>query len=190
MNFRFNKILLISFLCIVPFLMAQCKEKESGTPPWEWEDPDNPDPGTSDGSKPRFIWIDASANFPDFANSRDNIRRDLTLAKNAGFTHIIVDVRPPSGDALFSTTKVVMTKLLPHALHVCFPSCKTLKTDAPRTLTKNTKITGPKHVFLLVRPHRTLCLLPILRFRPPGACAFLLRSWSLSLPLSGCCGGR
>ncbi|MFV0536400.1 MAG: alpha amylase family protein [Dysgonomonas sp.] len=112
MNFRLNKILLISFLCVVPFLMAQCKEKESGTPPWEWEDPDNPDPGTDDGSKPRFIWIDASANFPDFANSRDNIRRDLTLAKNAGFTHIIVDVRPPSGDALFSTTKVDQVKWL------------------------------------------------------------------------------
>lgn len=99
-------------LCIVPFLMVQCKEKESGVPPWEWEDPETPDPGTNDGSKPRFIWIDASANFPDFADSRDNIRRDLTLAKNAGFTHIIVDVRPPSGDVLFSTTKTDQVKWL------------------------------------------------------------------------------
>ncbi|MFT4224441.1 alpha amylase family protein [Dysgonomonas sp.] len=112
MNFRLNKILLISFLCIAPFLMVQCKEKENGVPPWEWEDPETPDPGTSDGSKPRFIWIDASANFPDFANSRDNIRRDLTLAKNAGFTHIIVDVRPPSGDVLFSTAKTDPVKWL------------------------------------------------------------------------------
>lgn len=32
-------------------------------------------------SKPRYIWIDAAANFPDFANSKENIARDLTLAE-------------------------------------------------------------------------------------------------------------
>ena len=37
-------------------------------------------------SKPRYIWIDAAANFPDFANSKENIARDLALAKDAGFT--------------------------------------------------------------------------------------------------------
>ena len=30
--------------------------------------------------KPRYIWIDAAANFPDFANSKEAITRDLTLA--------------------------------------------------------------------------------------------------------------
>ncbi|MDR0728872.1 MAG: family 10 glycosylhydrolase, partial [Prevotellaceae bacterium] len=86
--------------------------KDSTTPEWEWEEPNIPDPDTDDGTKPRFIWIDASANFPDFADSRDNIRRDLTLAKNAGFTHVVVDVRPPSGDVLFTTSKVAQVQWL------------------------------------------------------------------------------
>ena len=44
--------------------------------------------------KPRFIWIDAAANFPDFADSKENIARDLALAKDAGFTDVVVDVHP------------------------------------------------------------------------------------------------
>jgi uncharacterized lipoprotein YddW (UPF0748 family) len=111
MHLRF-KILMISFLYIAPLLMVQCKENENRVPQWEWEDPEKTDTGTDDGYKPRFIWIDASANFPDFADSRDNIRRDLTLAKNAGFTHVIVDVRPPTGDVLFSTTRTDQVKWL------------------------------------------------------------------------------
>ncbi len=51
--------------------------------------------------KPRFIWIDAPANFPDFANSKDNIRRDLQKARECGFTDIVVDVRPTNGNVLF-----------------------------------------------------------------------------------------
>lgn len=53
--------------------------------------------------KARYIWVDAAANFIDFANSRENIKRDLTLAKEAGFTDIVVDVRPSMGDVLFQT---------------------------------------------------------------------------------------
>ncbi|HBG39980.1 MAG TPA: S-layer protein [Porphyromonadaceae bacterium] len=97
--------LTIMTIFLVVFVFSACGTKEDSTPPWEWEDPEKPDPGTDDDSKPRFIWIDASANFPDFADNKDNIRRDLTLAKEAGFTHIVVDVRPPTGDVLFSTTK-------------------------------------------------------------------------------------
>ncbi len=54
--------------------------------------------------KPRFIWIDAAANFRDFANSKENITRDLTLAAEAGFTDIVVDVRPVTGDILFKSS--------------------------------------------------------------------------------------
>ena len=54
--------------------------------------------------KPRFIWIDAAANFKDFANSKENIARDLTLAKNAGFTDIVVDIRPTTGDILYKSS--------------------------------------------------------------------------------------
>ena len=93
------------------------------TPAWDLsgvtDDPDVPDtPDTPDDStsvepgpgpvvpttKPFYIWIDASANFPDFANSKDKIRRDLQLAKDAGFTDAVVDVRPTTGDILFKSS--------------------------------------------------------------------------------------
>ena len=51
--------------------------------------------------KPRYMWIDASANFPTFADSKDNIRRDLLRAGKAGITDVVVDVRPTEGDVLF-----------------------------------------------------------------------------------------
>ena len=63
------------------------------------EAPAPPAPATN----PMYIWVDAAANFPDFANSKDNIRRDLTLAKETGFTDVVVDVRPTNGDVLFKT---------------------------------------------------------------------------------------
>ena len=69
--------------------------------------PDWPDPGTDEpdkSSKPIYLWVDAAANFPDFANSKENITRDLTLAKETGFTDIVVDVRPTCGDVLFTSS--------------------------------------------------------------------------------------
>ena len=60
-------------------------------------------PGTS--VKSNYLWIDAAANFEDFANSKDNIARDLAKAKDAGFTDVVVDVRPSEGDVLFTTDK-------------------------------------------------------------------------------------
>lgn len=83
----------------VIFLVTSCAEDDPGYE-WEWDDKqDNAD-------KPRYLWIDAAANFPDFANSKENIVRDLILAKEAGFTDIVVDVRPTTGDALFQTDMV------------------------------------------------------------------------------------
>lgn len=69
------------------------------------ENPDYsfPDPPKKNADKPRYIWIDAAANFPDFANSKENILRDITLAKEAGFTDIVVDVRPTTGDILYKS---------------------------------------------------------------------------------------
>lgn len=82
------------------------------TPEWEWPDPEpEPDPEPVAG-KPRFIWVDAAANFPDFANSRKNIARDLAKARDAGFTDIVVDVRPTTGDALFRTSAVEQVEWL------------------------------------------------------------------------------
>lgn len=56
--------------------------------------------------KRRVVWIDAAANFKYFANSKENIALYLTKAKDAGFTEIVVDVRPTSGDVLFKSAIV------------------------------------------------------------------------------------
>lgn len=80
-------------------LTSACKDDEGKDYGWDLDE----DKGKNNADKPRFIWVDAAANFPDFANSKENIRRDLTLAKEAGFTDIVVDVRPTNGDVLFQT---------------------------------------------------------------------------------------
>src|SRR5690554_1485996 len=79
-------------------LIGSCTD--DGTDP-EYE---FPDPPKSNSEKPRYIWIDAAANFSDFANNRENITRDLTLAKGAGFTDVVVDIRPTSGDILYNSS--------------------------------------------------------------------------------------
>ncbi len=73
------------------------------------DDTENP-VAVPNSEKPRYIWIDAAANFPDFANSKENIARDIALAKDAGFTDLVVDVRPTTGDVLFKTDVVDQVK--------------------------------------------------------------------------------
>lgn len=111
--------LLIAFVSCSP---------EATLPDWpdEWQDPtetpdtpdnpdepDNPDnPDTPDNpddpdvpfkGKARYVWIDASANFKDYANDEDAIRRDVKRLKETGFTDLIVDVRPTNGGVLFTS---------------------------------------------------------------------------------------
>ena len=102
MNNRLKSIiaLLVTPVLLINVLMG-CS-KDPGTPEWEWEDEEK----VLNANKPKYIWIDAAANFPDFANNKENITRDLTIAKNSGFTHVIVDVRPTTGDVLFNTNVV------------------------------------------------------------------------------------
>ena len=71
--------------------------------------PVGPDPITQ---KPRYIWIDSSANFPFYANSKENIIADLQKAKDALFTDIVVEVRPTFGDVLFKNSVVEQTNYL------------------------------------------------------------------------------
>lgn len=59
-----------------------------------------------------YIRIDAAANFPDFANHRENIARDLALAKDAGFTDIVVDIRPTSGDIFYKSSVAGMQQVI------------------------------------------------------------------------------
>lgn len=91
-------ISLISILMLGVFLcLFSCSSDDAP----DYEFPEEP---SSNKDKPRFIWIDAAANFKDFANNKENIARDLKLAKDAGFTDVVVDIRPTNGDILFKST--------------------------------------------------------------------------------------
>lgn len=52
--------------------------------------------------KKALMWFDATANFERFSNP-DSIDYYLTKIKELGFTHAVVDVRPISGEVLFSS---------------------------------------------------------------------------------------
>ena len=73
----------------------------------------DPEPTPTRQEKPRYMWIDASANFPIFADSKDNIRRDLQRAYDAGITDVVVDVRPTEGDVLFNCSVIDQVTQLP-----------------------------------------------------------------------------
>ncbi|MBQ0077693.1 MAG: family 10 glycosylhydrolase [Bacteroidales bacterium] len=61
-----------------------------------------PDPVVKEG-RPRYVWIDAAANFNTFANNKNNIADELAQLAEIGFTDIIVDVRPTEGCVLYNT---------------------------------------------------------------------------------------
>ncbi len=99
---------LISFLTVCLF---SCQAPQSSSFLWEesWkeqrEEPEpEPEPEPVGEGKPRFVWIDAAANFEDYGNNQDKIREDCVRIFQTGFTDIIVDVRPTTGDVLFQSS--------------------------------------------------------------------------------------
>lgn len=107
---RITEILLVAAAAA---FMVSCSTEEDSTlwnPAWDDEeqeepaDPDEPEGGDGIVGKPRYVWIDAAANFADYADSKENIEADMQKIKDAGFTDVIVDVRPTSGDVLFSSS--------------------------------------------------------------------------------------
>jgi len=54
--------------------------------------------------KPRYVWIDASANFYWYANDRAYIANELKKIADCGFTDIVVDVRPTEGTVLWNSS--------------------------------------------------------------------------------------
>lgn len=74
---------------------------DSKDPEWDWDKPTTSD---DNSIKPRYIWIDAAANFYDYANSKENIARDMKKLANVGITDVVVDVRPTTGDILFASS--------------------------------------------------------------------------------------
>jgi len=56
--------------------------------------------------KPAVVWIEVSANFPQYGNSVENIRADCKRIADMGFTHVAVEVLPAGGRALFRSQTV------------------------------------------------------------------------------------
>ena len=54
--------------------------------------------------KARLVWIDAAANFNDYANNKEKIVTDIKKIKETGFTGVIVDVRPTNSGVLFTSS--------------------------------------------------------------------------------------
>ncbi len=105
-----NRLLFI--ISFVIFLLVSCTTShntlnEDDIP---WKPPTTP--ATPVSEKPKILWIDASANFKYFANSKESIVIYLEKAKSAGFTDVIVDVRPTCGDVLFKSNIVAEVKKL------------------------------------------------------------------------------
>ena len=99
---------IIALACI---LLAACTPENPHNYKWreQWKDPEtpvdpDPDPEIEIKGKPRYVWVDAAANFQYYANDADYIAEDCKRIARMGFTDIIVDVRPGSGDVFFKSS--------------------------------------------------------------------------------------
>ena len=66
--------------------------------------PENPEPTPAPQAKPRFVWIDASANFRFYANDKAYIAKEIRQVADCGFSDIVVDVRPTEGTVLWHSS--------------------------------------------------------------------------------------
>lgn len=116
-----------SYLVLLGLLgLFGCNRPADDIPDWPWTDPvskddpvdpaipddpvmpDNPD-GPVDTGNPRYVWIDASANFRFYADDVEQIKADVKRLKDIGFTELVLDVRPTEGVVLYDS------KVAPHA---------------------------------------------------------------------------
>ena len=81
---------------------ADPEEPTDSETPVEPEDPQ--DPPLVQVGKARMVWIDAAANFKDYANSESKIDSDMQRLKETGFTGVVVDVRPTNTGVLFKSS--------------------------------------------------------------------------------------
>lgn len=87
----------------VLLLVFACNSKPVVDEPVPEPDPEpEPQVETPEG-KPRYVWIDASANFYYFADDKAYIAAELSKVADCGFTDIVVDVRPTEGTVLWKS---------------------------------------------------------------------------------------
>jgi len=115
-RFSIKSLLILAVMAAGAIGVSSCGDSKDDPYKWreEWnKGKDNPGGGNEDDPttpteketpKPRFVWIDASGNFNDYANSEENIREACRKIAQTGFSDIVVDVRPTTGDILYSST--------------------------------------------------------------------------------------
>lgn len=91
-------------------LCGACSQDDPSSYKWRdaWgdvtpEEPQGPEVPEIKG-KPRYVWVDAAANFQYYANDVNAIYADCQRIAKMGFTDLIVDVRPTTGDVLFTSS--------------------------------------------------------------------------------------
>lgn len=90
----------LSILFLLTIIFYGCNDSNSPSP----EFPGNDSNDIPVETKPVMLWVDASANFNRFLE-KEAIVSYLTKAKNAGFTDIILDVRPTSGEVMYKGSR-------------------------------------------------------------------------------------
>lgn len=99
------KILRNIFIVLSLAAFVACEDPNDG---YLWSDDwkeQTPEPGPEEvkEGKARLVWIDAAANFEDYANDKENISKDMARLKETGFTGVIVEVRPTTAGVLFKS---------------------------------------------------------------------------------------
>lgn len=123
-----TKFILTAVLAASVTIMGiSCQKPAKDIPEWPWVDPTpkpepqpepepepqpEPEPEPQFVGKPRYVWIDASANFRFYANDKEQIASDVRKIKAVGFTDIIVDVRPTEGTVLFNSATAPQARRL------------------------------------------------------------------------------
>ena len=104
---RLTTYLLLALTLVSCSPAPKAEEKENVPDPVDNLDPQEPQtPEEQDPApegKPRYVWIDASANFNYFANDKAYIGKEIKQLADCGFTDIIVDVRPTEGTVLWKS---------------------------------------------------------------------------------------
>ena len=99
----------LAFAALALAVITACTPEDDA---YKWREEWKEQTETPDGSgsvlpeiqgKPRYVWVDAAANFQYYANDAGYIAQDCERIAGMGFTDIILDVRPTSGDVLFSS---------------------------------------------------------------------------------------
>ena len=87
-------------------LFCSCNKSETPTTPDVNWGGDNSGQNVSDSLRANdtYVWVSCEGNWEEFANSKENIVRDIARLKDCGFTDLVVDVRPTNGGVLFKST--------------------------------------------------------------------------------------